>query len=273
MRAQTETAAALHGVRALVTRPRARAGALRDMIEQRGGEAILFPAIDIAAPRDPAELAAALAELARIDLAIFVSAAAIESAAGVMREHGMQIPRSTRIAAIGPKTAAACARAGRCADFVARARSDSEGLLDELRGFDAAGKNVLIFRGQSGREHLRRALETRGAAVRHVETYRRRLAAPPIAPLLQRWRAREIDAVLITGATLWDALSRQLGGARGLLEATPVIAYSARIAEHCRRGGACEVRSAARPSDDALVAALADWAAAARAAHKLPLSG
>ncbi|MGR3914131.1 MAG: uroporphyrinogen-III synthase [Gammaproteobacteria bacterium] len=254
------------------TDSRARAGALRGMIEHRGGAAILFPVAGIAAPRDRAALAAELAELARINMMIFISAAAIESTGGVMREHGLRIPRSTRIAAIGPKTAAACARAGRCADFVARARSDSEGLLDELRGFDAAGKRVLIFRGQSGREHLRRALESRGAAVRHIETYRREPAAPPLAPLLQRWRGGEIDAVLITGATLWDALSHRLGGARGLLEATPVFAYSARIAAHCRRAGAREVHSAVRPSDDALVAALAEWAAA-RASHKAPLSG
>ena len=161
-------------MRVLVTRPSGGAS-LASLIQQHGGETVAFPVIDIRPPADAPALQAALCALAEVDLAIFVSVHAVDSVAGQLARRRLRIPHSTRVAAVGPKTAAHCAQAAIAVDFVPGARIDSEGLLDALRDFQAAGKRVLIFRGQSGRETLAEGLRARGATVRHIESYRRRI--------------------------------------------------------------------------------------------------
>lgn len=257
----------LTGIRALVTRPHARAAELCARIEKLGGEAVQFPVIEISAPHDTNALAKAVAQLRRGDVAIFISVEAVEGAVTCMQRLGLRMPHGVHVGVVGEKTAQACTRAGMKAEFVARALGGSENLLDEMRDFDVGGKNAFIFRGQSGREYFRRAMKSRGANVRYVESYRRVLSKIPAEPLLQRMRAREIDAVLVTAASLWDALWSRCATAENLLGAIPVFAYSARIAEHCKRTGARETYAAARASDAALVAALAAWAREKRRAH------
>ncbi|MGI9311778.1 MAG: uroporphyrinogen-III synthase [bacterium] len=255
------TESALSGMRVLVTRPADQAASLCARIERCGGEAIRFPVIEIVPPRDPAALSRALDDLAEADLAVFVSANAVARVGALLRRRGLALG-AARVAAVGPRTAAQCAREGVAVDFVARERIDSEGLLEALRDFDVADKKVLIFRGDGGRELIERALSARGASVRYVETYRRARADLGVAPLLTRWRARGVDAVAVTSIAVADALWRTLGAdGRALLARTPIFAYSARVAEHCRKLGAAHAHAAARPDDDALVGAIIAWAA------------
>ena len=266
MESNPRRALQLRGIGALVTRPVGRADALCALIEKHGGEAIAFPVIEIAPPDDDGALLSALRRLGEADLIIFVSVHAVRGVSEALRQHGLQIPSETRVAAVGPKTAAQCEQAGIHVDFVPRARIDSEGLLEELRGFEAAGKNILIFRGQSGRDLIKEVLKSRGATVRYVESYRRRVASSsvaPVAPLLERWRKNEIHLVVIGSAAVLDALLELLGPRnRALLEATPVFAYGERVAEYCRAAGlAGEIRAAKQPTDESIVAAILEWAA------------
>ncbi len=270
----TAEPAPLAGIGVLVTRPAGRGANLGARIEKLGGEAVAFPVINIAPPADEGALLAAVEGLGEIDLVIFVSVHAVNGVATLLRprlrQRSVRIPAGTRVAAVGPKTAAQCARAGIAVDFVARERIDSEGLLAELRGFDVAGKKVRIFRGQSGRETLKQGLEARGAGVRYVESYRREIADPPpepLQPLLKRWRAGQIHLVVVSSAAVLDALRTLLGPCnRGLLEETPVCAYSRRVAEYCRAAGAgagarAEILAAEKPTDESAVAAIVEWAA------------
>jgi len=256
-------------VRVLVTRPGGGGASLASLIEQHGGEAVAFAVIDIRPPADDPALQAALCQLAEVDLVIFVSVHAVDSVAGQLARRRLRIPHGTRVAAVGPKTAARCARAAIAVDFVPRARIDSQGLLGALRDFEAAGKRVLIFRGQSGRETLAEGLRARGATVRHIESYRRQITERPVAPLVERWRAGQIDAVVISSASVLDALTRLLGARhRDLLGATPVFAYSARVADYCRaRGIRADIAAAAQPSDQAVVQAIIARRAALRSRH------
>ena len=271
--APTETTpqtAALAGLRVLVTRPGAAGESLARRIEQHGGEAVLFPVIDIEPPVDETRLRNALRDLADADraapdLAIFVSVHAAHAVAARLKALGLKIPAAAQVAAVGPKTAAACAAAGIRVDAGPAARIDSEGLLDALRTVDLTGNRALIFRGQAGREALARGLRARGASVRHVAAYRRRITARPVAPLVERWRGGGIDAILVSSAAVWDALRELLGGVPGgrdLPAATPVFAYSRRVAAHCRARGAATVTAAAQPLDESALDALIAWARA-----------
>ena len=68
----------LRGRAVLVTRPIHQTDKLVGLINAAGGEAILFPALAIESPENPAPVRQLLAELARFDLAIFVSSNAVE---------------------------------------------------------------------------------------------------------------------------------------------------------------------------------------------------
>lgn len=258
----TETTASLAGLRVLVTRPQAAAAPLARRIEARGGQAVVFPVIEIAPPSDAGALRAAVREFAAgraVDLAVFISANAAHAVGAQLKRLVMKSPTTTRIAAVGPKTKAACKAAGIRVDFSPTARIDSDGLLDALCGFRAGGRRIVIFRGQSGRDTLAWGLRARGAEVKYVEAYRLLLTRRSAVPLIEKWHGGGIDAVVVSSGTVWDALGQLLGPHRHLLEAAPVVAYSARIAEHCQAQGAATVITAEKPSDEAAVAALAAW--------------
>ena len=253
----------LAGVGVLVTRPAGRADALSALIEEHGGEAIGFPVIDIQPPADAGALLAALNNLEEVALIIFVSVHAVESVGKLLAQHRIPIPTTTRVAAAGPQTAAHCERAAIAVDFVPRKRIDSEGLLEEMRAFDAAGKTILIFRAQSGRELLKQKLEARGATVRYIESYQRQTATPPIEPLLTRWRANQIHAVVISSAEIMDALKHQLTPPNHpLLNTTPIITYGERVATHCQKTiPRSQVYASLQPTDEAVMKAILEWRA------------
>jgi uroporphyrinogen-III synthase len=67
----------LRGRKIVVTRPRAQASKLADLIAEQGGEAVLFPLLEITPLADPAPLQAAIARLESYSLAIFISPNAV----------------------------------------------------------------------------------------------------------------------------------------------------------------------------------------------------
>jgi uroporphyrinogen-III synthase len=158
----------------------------------------------------------------------------------------------------GPGTAAALAAVGIGNVRVPATTMDSEGLLALPELDSVAGKRVVIFRGDSGRELLRSALEARGAQVTQVECYRR--ARPESATgLVEAWRERRVDAVTLTSSEGLDNLWAIFGAeSRGYLAATPVFVPHPRIAEHARTLGLREV-IVTPPADSGLIASLLEY--------------
>jgi uroporphyrinogen-III synthase len=246
-----------------VTRPVRQAGSICSHIEELGGEVIAFPVIEIVAPGDGSELLQELRDLASADLAIFVSAPAVESVSSMLRQHDLQIPDRVRVAAVGPKTASVCEQESIKVDFVPDDQINSEGLLEELGEMDVQGKTIVIFRGQSGRELIREVLERRGGIVRQVESYQRKITTEPVEPLLEHWRGNDIDVVLLSSVAMVDALVELLGDDNlELLEETTILTFSRRVADYCEDIGIlAEVLVARKPSDEATLQALLDWVA------------
>ncbi len=107
--------APLAGIGVLVTRPAGRGANHGARDDKLGAEAVDFPVIAIAPPADEGALLAAVEGLGEIDLVIFVSVHAVNGVATLLRrrlrQRSVRIPAGTRVAAVGPKTAAQCARA------------------------------------------------------------------------------------------------------------------------------------------------------------------
>ena len=163
------------GTPVIITRPLAQAQSLQRQITALGREALVFPLLEIHPLDDNRALDAALAELERHALVAFVSPNAIDAAFARRQPWPVQVP----LAVMGEGSRQALARHGVTADTTRifspqdRHRTDSQTLLAALDLQALAGREVLILRGESGRELLGDALRSASAVVRQVAAYRR----------------------------------------------------------------------------------------------------
>ena len=246
---------ALNDAGIVITRPARQAAGLAREIAALGGRPLIFPAIVILPSADVAALRAVHWELAHYDIAIFVSPNAVEFGVG----DPATWPAHILTLAPGPGTATALAAVGIADVRIPATSMDSEGLLALPELVDVAGKRVVIFRGDGGRELLRSALEARGATVVQAECYRRAKPESGAAGLIDAWRERRVDAVTLTSGAGLDNLWSILGNeGRAHFMTTPAFVPHARIAERARGLGLRLVIVTA-PADAGLLASLLEY--------------
>lgn len=248
----------------VITRPLAQARPLADRIAALGRPVAIVPLLEIAALEDTAPLRAALAELERYALAVFISPNAVEFALA----HVARWPSGVALAVLGEGSRAALAAHGVTPASAtihsppAEGSSDSEHLLQTLDLAALRGRRVLIVRGDGGRELLADSLRAAGAQVTAVAAYRRRVPAltPPLAATLRVLLARRNDW-LITSS---EALRGLLGLLAGMDEAPDMVARMqqqrlivphARIADSARALGFARL-TLTGSGDERLLAAL-----------------
>jgi len=181
--------------------------------------------LDIFPLEDQSHLAATLADLKRFAMVAFVSPNAIDAALA----HIASWPAGVTLAVLGEGSRAALARHG-IDDGNARivspkdpSRSDSENLLQTLDLAALKGKEVLIVRGESGRELMADGLRAAGAIVTTVAAYRR--SVPCLTDDLRSDLRRLLDHPndwIITS-------SEALRGLMGLLEGMGDPGYVAKM--------------------------------------------
>ena len=226
------TARPLEGLGVVITRPRAPAEALARALERTGARPFVFPALAIEDLAPSAELQAALAALPQAAIAIFVSAHAVEMGLAAVHARGPW-PAEVEVAAVGEATALALRNSGFGRVISPADRHDSEALLQAPRLRAVRGENIIVFRGQGGREQLKQTLEARGARVLYAQCYRRVRPQSDPAALLQAWDRGEVHAVsALSGETLENFVAL-LGpaGAGRLASAVLVVPHEA-IAAH-----------------------------------------
>ena len=247
----------------VITRPRAQAGALAAQVAALGREVVLLPLLEISPLPDQSELVRTLTGLARYALVAFVSPNAIDAAFA----HIGQWPPSVALAVLGEGSRAALARHGlndsnaRITSPADPARSDSENLLQTLDLAALAGKEVLIVRGESGRELMAEGLRAAGASVTTVAAYRR--SVPALTPAL---RAQLLG--LLEGDNDWIITSSEalrgllaLLGELGAADAVAKMQQQHVIVPHARIGETAKSLGLARltlcgSGDEGLLAAL-----------------
>lgn len=249
----------LSGLGVLVTRPEPQAAPLALRLESEGARVFRLPAIDLRPCGDRPALRAALGPIDRYLWVIFVSANAVKFGAFLLEGT-----RGARLAAVGPATAAALARAGHEVALVPAGGFDSEALLATPELNDVANGRVLIVRGDGGRELLGEELVRRGADVAYAEVYERCCAQPvpgAVQAVEDAWISGRIDVVTATSAELLRCLVEILTPAgRALLRGSVVLAGGPRIAAAAREIGLeGEIVVARAPDDAGLVDALLEW--------------
>lgn len=265
----TTDAGPLRGAGVLVTRPAHQAQAFCDMIEAAGGMALRFPVTEILSPRDGGRLDALIDRLDTFDIALFVSPNAVAMAAN--RIHARRDwPAHLRVGAVGRKSAQELERAGHPAHICPPRRFDSEALLAEPELQDVAGKRIVIFRGDGGRELLGDTLKERGALVEYAEAYRRGRPDADTGQLMHHWSRGELDLITITSSeglrNLFDMVGK-LG--RMWLCRTPLVVGSERMVDTARRLGIREEPWVADdPSDESMMDKVLQWATAREQRHE-----
>jgi uroporphyrinogen-III synthase len=241
--------------RILVTRPAGQARGLCERIAALGGEAIELPAIEIREPAESGPLESLVSRLEAFDLAVFISVNAVQRGLGFILARRAW-PSSVRIAAVGHASNAALEQYGLHADLVPAHEFSSEGLLalDAMQYMH--GKQVVILRGNGGRDTLFDTLTGRGAQVEYIEVYRRARPGVDHGRVMTLLQPGYLDAITVTSNETLQNLY-DMAGTKGqpLLRDIPLVVASARQAALAAQLGFMQgAVIAGHASDDAMAA-------------------
>lgn len=227
--------APLRGVTVMITRPRLQAAPMAEDLERLGARVILFPAIRIEEPDDPAPLRAAVARADTFDWIVFTSVNGVERFWSELREQGGDTRRlaGVSLCAIGPATAAAIEMEGARADLVPD-EYVAEAVVDALASETAlTGSRILLPRAQVARRILPDALRAGGAEVVEAAAYR----TLPDRAEAERARAAieggQVDVVTFTSSSTVRSYVELLGPATGgakIASIGPITSAAAREA-------------------------------------------
>lgn len=260
----------LQQIRVLVTRPALQAQALYDAFTTLGAQVMSLPAIEIKA----AALASGnssskttrvdwLKRLAGFDSIIFVSPNAVLYGTALMLAQG-DIPDKLKLVTIGKASADKLFQCtGRTPDIFPLNEFSSEALLalKPMQTEFVSGKNILIVRGNGGREYLANKLQQRGAKVEYAEVYQRCLPQMDDKTLAKIWGFEPPHIITITSAEGLKNLLQLVGlRYRGLLRNTPLVVVTQSMIPLARDlGFSNDVIVADKASNKALVDGVIQW--------------
>ena len=204
----------LKGTKVLITRPSQQAKNLSGLIEAHGGIVSNLPTVDIQVPDDIEKVNHILNDLSKFHIGIFVSRNAVL--------YAQQLPAFNKdklqnldLFAIGAGTAEQLKKVGIKNATYAGGRSNSESLLEfaELTDSAVKGKNIIIFRGQGGRELLADTLRARGANIEYAEVYKRVRPSYDRHAIDDAWSNDGPDVIVVTSneilQNLFDMLNEE----------------------------------------------------------------
>jgi uroporphyrinogen-III synthase len=195
----------LAGRRIVVTRPGARGGDFAVELGRLGASVLTLPLIRIEAAED-APLAAALAGAPGYDWVVFTSANAVEAAGRL----GADLSR-TKVAAVGPATAAALRRFGTEPAFVPD-RFAAQHVVPGLEPL--VGARVLLPQADVAESGLADAVRDRGATVTVITAYR---TVPVERSASELAELRAADAVVLASGSAARSLASQGGAGEALV--------------------------------------------------------
>lgn len=211
----------LFGKRVLVLRPRDQAAAVAKRIRERGGEALLWPAIEIVSPANPEPMQQLVRTLGDYDIVALTSENSVEQLFQVLATERLDARAFGRakIAAVGTSTVAMLARHGLRADIVpedfhgaALADAILEHPFVTQRLSHAQPVRVAFPRARVAREVLPEKLRAAGCEVTLVVAYETQKAGPEKYPSLVRmFEEKRIDVILFSASSTVDAVAEALG--------------------------------------------------------------
>ncbi len=198
-------AAALQGIRVLITRTPMQSDELAQLLERRGATVRSVPLIRTGPPPDERELQAAVDAAESFAWLVFSSPNGVRSFSA---RRAAPLPAQVRVAAVGDATAQAVEEHLGRRDVLRPARFVAEALADTLIEHASPGSSMLVIQAQDARPALAARLRGTGMQVRTVSGYTTVAAPPPDLPL----RLKDCDVITLASASAVRALVQGLGG-------------------------------------------------------------
>jgi len=244
----------LLGKRILITRPRRQAEETARCIEARGGEAVLFPCLQISCLSQ--DIQTLSGQLNRASDILFTSANGVCCVVQALGDHLPGLLAGKRIAAVGEKTAAALAEY-RISVELTPATYSQEGLIELYRA-EGLPESLLFFRAKEGRDLLTEALAAAGCDITMVPVYETICPAGDASETIEHIRNGAIDAVLLGSPKTALNYLQRIGDIA--VASTPVIvAISPQVADTAINAGLGVQVVAKTASFDAMLDALASY--------------
>ena len=216
----------LWGLKIVVTRARAQASQLTEIIYALGGASIEFPTIEITRDPDLSHLHKTFREIEKFHWIIFTSVNGVEIFFDELKKCGLDIRclNGIKLAAIGPATKAKLESMGLLVHLMP-GEYKAEGMLAELSQRIASGEQVLLPRARGARALLPDSLRDQGVTVTEIPLYQ----ATPTGKLNQKAlpdiKAGEFDYLTFTSSSTVDNFVAMAGH-----EVIPLLNRRVRIA-------------------------------------------
>ncbi|MGB1262318.1 MAG: uroporphyrinogen-III synthase [Cognaticolwellia sp.] len=241
-----------HKLKLLITRPEKAGRDLQLCLQQQGYQSYCQPLFDYQPRASHQQLLALQAQVSR-PIIIFISVAAVEFANKLMpisawpKQAVVAVGRATQqalqalnVRALVPKT------------------HDSEGLLALSSLHDVQQKDVIIVRGDGGRELIADDLRQRGASVHYFESYQRVWRSHSVEHV-KTWQQQQINCILITSNALLEFIVNLIRDTDSYWQDECLwIVASERIANNAKQLGIKRIINANGASTKAIMATLTD---------------
>jgi len=213
----------LENKRILITRPQLQAAEFAHRLQALGAVPLFFPVIEISPVQDTSEMDQALQQLDQYDWLVLTSVNGVQVVWERLAELQVEnLPDRLKVAAIGPKTAAALQQVGVVPDFVPD-EYVAEAILPGLG--ELHGLRVLLLRADLARAALPQTIERAGGVAHEIAVYN----TLPVQPDPQELRDLQlgVDIVTFTSSSTvrnFVNLARQAGLDPHALPGEPLIA-------------------------------------------------
>ncbi len=232
----------------LVTRPAHQADNLCDLIRENNGIPIRLPTLKIVQlilKSDEIER-----HLTESDWFIFTSTNAVRCYCSQLDDAKMRRLKTKSCLAIGQATAKALITVGLNVDLIPEHGYNSEALLELAQLQNVSQKNIVIIRGENGRETLAETLKKRGANISYQNVYKREIPEVDCTEILQK----QLDFITITsGEAIQNLVTMLPESQHDWLKKISLIVVSERIQTIAKKLGFESVTLAKMPSDDAIL--------------------
>jgi len=249
----------MNGLRVLNTRPAHQSQHLTEKLIAWGAQAISFPTIEIKTSDACQNKHNIHNTISEYDIALFVSQNAVQHAFKVI--DAKHLPAVLKIGVIGKGSLESLSRFGIKANDMPNKTYNSEGLLSSELLNNVNEKNIIIFRGQAGRNLLGDTLQERGAKVTYCEVYQRRIPDINLDDYAQAFKHKLNIALFTSSEGLLNAFKMLKPIDADKLLQTPWLLISERMKKTAYDlGHNSDIIIAQQASDDGIMSTLKQWA-------------
>lgn len=238
----------------LITRPDDRGKQLVDLLIQAGIFSIHLPLFTVEAGRELNDLPNRLLQLKAGDYVFAVSKHAISYAHQTLKNTGFSWRQDLHYFAVGQRSAEFFAAQSERAVYYPHQQESSEGLLQLPAMQELNDKQILILRGNGGREFFTEQAQQRGAKVEILECYQRVPIHYNNVEQISICKRAGIHRIVVTSAEILQYLMDFVPeNEHNWLKSCQLITISQRIAHLARAQGWTKITLSPRADNHSLL--------------------